>query len=1036
MPFKLTEWVRITHDNIPVYIRPESPDWFVPTKAGDELLQKLSKDESRSLSVAEEKFLMRLPDEATTTYHGRKELLQLGKLRELWFHLTNKCNISCNHCLFGSSPTVSSTSDSELPTKRVLELTAQAEKLGCTLFALTGGEPLIHPGADKIITRILEIESSHVAILSNGLNAQKFFSKNRYNFERCHLQISVDGIKDTHDEIRGQGMFAVLKKSLNWLSSEGIPFTLSMCVTKSNVAQMKEVIEFAAQTGASNVHFMWYFVRGRGKAQRFVASETIYTHLLEAMDASKRTGVAIDNIEAIKSMIFAPCGTIHDGSTAGWESLAVGPDNKIYPSPATVGIDALGTPIDIDLEESWKKSLVLTELRQTTCKDISTPFKLLLGGGDTDHSWMHSEEFTGNDPYARLYEKTALKLITDKAAQSTDHNSPKLLLKMGDKLDKCSDHGKVALTHTNCLLAVAGKDSLTIVKDFYTAAADTAKEDILNPACYAPELMEHIPEKFRFRGYGCGSPVMDAEIKSGEYVVDLGSGRGIECFIASKIVGPSGKVTGIDMLDPMLDHSRIGKQEVAANLGYDNMNFRKGYLESLPIEDNSANLLLSNCVLNLSADKRKTFSEMFRVLKPGGRLTISDVVCENEPGPEIRNDDTLHGECIAGAQTIKNLVGLLDEAGFKSICMLKRFPYRVVGGHNFYSLTFSALKPSVKNMTKVMFRGPFATGQTAQGELLVPGTITEIPLEEAHQLGEQIFILDDEGNISNMMVGSSCCCPTPDSFDKPADTAMADLPSAGHGVSMKNSTGCMVCGAELTYLTEYEKKICAFCGEEHEANACCENNHFVCDKCHSEDGLEVLPHILISSTETDMIDLLMKVRNHPAIPMHGPEHHALVPGIIVAAYRNSGGKINNKVIETAISRGAKIAGGFCGFMGICGAAIGVGVAISAILEATPLTPDLRSTAQKGTLTALELIAKIKAARCCQRDSWLALQAAAEVSKATLGLRITADKHMVCSQMDSNQECMGRKCPVILNNKGNHIPLTLKLNLSVNSVKKS
>ena len=123
-------------------------------------------------------------------------------------------------------------------------------------------------------------------------------------------------------------------------------------------------------------------------------------------------------------------------------------------------------------------------------------------------------------------------------------------------------------------------------------------------------------------------------------------------------------------------------------------------------------------------------------------------------------------------------------------------------------------------------------------------------------------------------------------------------------------------------------------------------------------------------------------------------------------------------------------------MGICGAAIGVGVAISAILEATPLTPDLRSTAQKGTLTALELIADIKAARCCQRDSWLALQAAAEVSKETLGLRITADKHMVCSQMDSNQECMGRKCPVILNNKGNHIPLTPKLNLSVNSVKKS
>lgn len=1032
MPFILTEWIRIIHDNTPVYIRPESPDWFVPTKSGDELLQKLAGDKNLCLSIDDKKFLMRLPDEATTSYHGRKELLQPGKLRELWFHLTNKCNISCNHCLFGSSPSVSTTSD--LATERVLELTGQAEKLGCKLFALTGGEPLIHPGAAKIISRMLEIESSHVAILSNGLNAKKFFSKQRYDFERCHLQISVDGIKDTHDEIRGQGMFAALEKSLQWLSSEAIPVTLSMCVTKSNVTQMKEVIEFAAKTGASNVHFMWYFVRGRGKPQRFVDSDTIYTHLLEAMEASEQSGVTIDNIEAVKSMIFAPCGTIHDGSTAGWESIAIGPDNRMYPSPATVGIEELATSIDISIEDSWRKSPVLTALRETTCKDISTPFKLLLGGGDTDHSWMHSGEFTGKDPYSKLLEKTALKLITDKAAQSTPHESPKLLLKMGDKLDKCSDHGKVALTHTNCLLAVAGKDSLTVVKDFYTAAADTPKEDILNPACYAPDLMEHIPDEFRFRGYGCGSPVMDAEIKSGEHVVDLGSGRGIECFIASKMVGPSGTVTGIDMLDPMLDHSRRGKESVAANLGYDNMDFRKGYLESLPLEENSANLLLSNCVLNLSGDKRKTFSEMFRVLKPGGRLTISDVVCESEPGPEIRNDDTLHGECIAGAQTIKNLVGLLDEAGFESILMLKRFPYRTVGGHDFYSLTFSARKPSAEKMTKVMFRGPFAAVQTAQGELLAPGTIAKLPEEEAHQLGEQVFIFDEAGNISNMTVGSSCCCPTPDSFDRPVPAA--DVPSADHAVSMKNTTGCMICGTELIYLTRYEKRICAFCGNEYEANAYCVNNHFVCDKCHSEDGLEVLPHLLISSTETDMINLLMKIRNHPAIPMHGPEHHALVPGIIVAAYRNSGGKIDDTVIETAISRGAKIAGGFCGFMGICGAAIGVGIAISAIIEATPLTPDSRSTAQKGTLAALESIAQIKAARCCQRDSWLALQAAAKLSKETLGLRITADQHMVCSQMGTNMECMGRNCPVILNNKGNHILLATESNLSVNSVKKS
>lgn len=716
MPFNIKEWTRITHNNLPVYLRPESPDWFVTTPAGDKILQKMQVEPEYEFSIEERRFIMRLPETTGRTYPGRAELLKTDSLRELWFHLTDNCNMTCRHCLFSSSP----QEKREMSTEKVLNLTGQAEKLGCKMFALTGGEPLIHRGIHKIISRMLKIDGSHVAILTNGLTVRNFFSAHRYDFNRCHLQISVDGIGKTHDKIRGQGMFYALESSLDWLSTERIPFTISMCVTRSNVEEMKDVVEFAAKTGASNVHFMWYFVRGRGESDQFAPIEKIYKNLLEAKEVGERCGVAIDNIEAVKSMVFAPCGTIHDGSTAGWESLAVGPDYCLYPSAATVGIRNLATPISENLEQTWKKSNILGKLRNTSCKGLDTPFKFFHGGGDTDHSYMNSKAFTGHDPYSPLYEKIALQLITEKAAESTFLPGPKLLLKMGDKLDKCSGHGPVALTHTNCLLAVAGKDSLAVVKDFYTAAADAAKEDILNPAFYAPELMDHIPEQFRFRGYGCGSPILDAGIKSGEHVVDLGSGRGIECFIAAKITGPEGRVTGIDMLDPMLTHARKGQKAVVQRLGYDNLDFRKGYLESLPVSDGSADLLLSNCVLNLSADKRKTFSEMFRILKPGGRLTISDVVCETEPGPEIRNDDTLHGECIAGAQTEKNLVGLLEEAGFESIFMLKRFPYRTVAGHQFYSLTFAAGKPADSTTVRTMFRGPLATGITSGGILLTP----------------------------------------------------------------------------------------------------------------------------------------------------------------------------------------------------------------------------------------------------------------------------------------------------------------------------
>ncbi len=1039
MSFKISEWTRLIYNDLPVYLRAQSPDWFVPTPEGDAALKRLSNTKTTYSSLEDRRFFMRLPDSCRDEYPGRSALLKTDTLRELWFHVTDNCNMTCRHCLFSSSP----QAKREIPTERVIELTEQADKLGCKMFALTGGEPLIHKGAHEIISSMLAIRDSHVAILTNGLSVKNFFTDKNYDFNRLHLQISVDGIGKTHDKIRGKGMFAALENSLSWLSGEKIPFTISMCVNKSNVKEMKDVVEFAARSGATNVHFMWYFVRGRGESKQFAKISTIYKHLLEAKQAGERTGVAIDNIEAVKNMIFAPCGTIHDGSTAGWEALAVGPDNCIYPSAATVGIDRLSTPIDESLEKAWKESSVLNELRSTSCKDLSSPFRFFHGGGDTDHSYMNNNTFCGDDPYSEIYERLALELITEKAAESRRHDSAKLLLKMGDKLDRCSGHGPVALTHTNCLLAVAGKDSLAVVKDFYTEAADNAKEDILNPACYAPDLMDHIPERFRFRGYGCGSPVMDASIKQGEHVVDLGSGRGIECFIAAKLCGSEGRVTGIDMLDPMLDHARKGQAAVSEKLGYDNMNFRKGYLESLPLEDNSADLLLSNCVLNLSADKRKTFSEMFRILKPGGRLTISDVVCETEPGPEIRNDDALHGECIAGAQTQKNLVGLLEESGFGSVTIIKRFPYRSVGGHQFYSLTFAAYKPSIDEPVKAIFRGPIKTALTSSGKMLIPGSVNELSKSEADQLGEQIFIINEDGGVENIFIGSSCCCPTPDSFDAPSKAPAIEIKSRQQSTKsssntlsgLKSSEGCMACGAELEYLTEYRTMNCVFCGQEHEANAHCINGHFVCDACHSEDGISILPHLLKSSTETDMIALLQKIRSHPAIPMHGPEHHAMVPGIIVAAYRNSGGQVDDKVIDTAISRGAKVAGGFCGFMGVCGAAIGVGAAMSAILEATPLTAEKRSIAQKGTLTALKYISDIEAARCCQRDSWLALKAAAQVSSEVLGLRIKADAHILCDQMKTNKECMGRNCPVIRNNKGNESPVIQLLGSITDSVKK-
>lgn len=1029
MSFDRSEWIRIIHNDTPVYVRPNSTDWFVPNKKADDLLTGMDTDPLKKPDDNAIRFLERLPDKVTEKYQGRSKLLEKPILRELWFHLTDRCNMACTHCLFSSKP----SSGRELRTEKILKLINEADDAGCKVFALTGGEPFVHPGLDRILSRIMAIKNSHIVILSNGMETGQFLKSKKWDSTRLHLQISVDGIGTTHDQIRGKGMFDRLKSNLSELKALSIPFTISMCVTRSNVKQMSDVVNFAAENGASNVHFMWYFIRGRAKSEEFIPASSIMDHLLRAEKIAADNGITIDNIEAIKSMIFAPCGTIHDGSTAGWESVAVGPDGLLYPSAATVSIPALATPIESGLMDALKKSSILESIRQTTAVELSSPLKLFLGGGDMDHSYMHKGTFSGDDPYAKLNESIALELITRKSKESPDGESPRLLLKMGDVLSRCSDHGAVALTHNNCLLAVAGNDSLSVVKDFYTRAAETSNEDILNPVCYSENVIAHIPEKFRFRGYGCGSPVLDAGIKEGENIADLGSGRGIECFIAAKMTGKKGHVIGIDMLTPMLEHAENGHKAVATELGYDNMEFRKGYLEQMPLENDCMDLILSNCVLNLSTDKRRTFSEIFRVLKPGGRITVSDVVCDSEPGAAIRNDETLNGECIAGALTVKNLTGLLTESGFEGFSIIKRFPYRKVGGQQFYSMTFSAIKPEPSITVKAIYRGPFVSARMPDGTLIVPGKIQNMPESFAKSLGTQVFIIDDNNNVSNIDIGSSCCCPTPKDFDNSISAEVQEkccVPakeeqSAEVPDREKNITGCLLCGAELEYTTTTQKRTCVYCNKEFETNAHCINGHFVCDTCHSKDALLIIPRILIGSTETDMIELLLKTRNHPSIPIHGPEHHALVPAVITAAYRNSGGKIPDEAIISAMTRGSKIAGGYCGFMGICGAAIGVGIAISTILEATPYTAEARSAAQKGTLAALSSISELKAARCCQRDSWLALKACSRISSEILGIKLKSEVDIHCTQMKLNKECMGRDCPVIKNTAQQKQPKRIK-----------
>jgi arsenite methyltransferase len=160
-------------------------------------------------------------------------------------------------------------------------------------------------------------------------------------------------------------------------------------------------------------------------------------------------------------------------------------------------------------------------------------------------------------------------------------------------------------------------------------------------------------------GLGCGNPLALAEIQPGMTVLDLGSGAGFDAFLAWSKVGPSGRVIGVDMTDDMLARAR----ENAANLGASNVEFRKGFIERLPVEDNSVDLVISNCVINLSTDKPAVFAEIRRVLKPGGRMCVSDLVLLKELPPEVSKSVSAYVGCIAGASLMHDYVRLALEAG-------------------------------------------------------------------------------------------------------------------------------------------------------------------------------------------------------------------------------------------------------------------------------------------------------------------------------------------------------------------------------------
>ena len=217
---------------------------------------------------------------------------------------------------------------------------------------------------------------------------------------------------------------------------------------------------------------------------------------------------------------------------------------------------------------------------------------------------------------------------------------------------------------------------------------DATSEEISAAIGYSQEEMNLVPEANL--GLGCGNPIALGEFHDGETVVDLGSGAGFDCFLAARKVGQSGHVIGVDMTDEMLEKAR----ENAEKHGFKNVEFRKGYIDNLPIDDASIDIIISNCVINLAPDKLAVYKDAFRVLRPGGRMYVSDMVLLAELTPEQRSNEELIAGCVGGALLRDDYLAIVKQAGFRTEILMedKEISKTQYGGLPVISLKLGAYK--------------------------------------------------------------------------------------------------------------------------------------------------------------------------------------------------------------------------------------------------------------------------------------------------------------------------------------------------------
>ena len=735
-------------------------------------------------------------------YAGRSAHLSADKLSEVWIHTNNSCNLSCTHCLVSSSP----AADPGLPTAQLLQVIDQASECGAERFYFTGGEPFARPDIFELIEAVTEEKQAELIILTNGMlfQGKRLDRLAQLGRERLRLQISLDGAAaETNDRYRGRGAFDRIAEGTRAVAGLGFPVSLTTVVTRENLEELPRITGIVKDWGARSQHLMWMHRRGRvleTEPDAFPSCQELIGAARATAREAARLGVGLDNLESLKLRVNGRPGVKHDLGNQFWDSLCVYSDGTVYPSAACANHEPLaaGVVSNGNLRRIWQDSPVARRFRQASVANQSwlrdDPFRFILGGGDIEHSYFFSADGAGAgdlhapDPYYEVYRALARDVMVELAQEKrrglngrSSLDAPVVYHSMGEGALACGagrdpidvgDRTAVATLHSNCVLAFDIEGSRRVVREFYAKAAEKPQAALCCSAELDADEVGHIPKEVMDRSYGCGSPVALAQPVAGEATLDLGSGGGIDCFIAARKVGPSGRVIGVDMTEEMLAVANRNRTAVAERLGYDVVEFRRGFLERIPVESQSMDLITSNCVINLSPDKQAVFREMWRVLRAHGRTVVSDIV-SREPVPDrLRVNPRLWGECLSGALTEEEFATSLEQAGFHGLQILKRDFWKAVEGYAFYSVTlrgFKFEKTADRRFTgqRAVYLGPHKAVMDEEGHLFPRNEPVEVSTDTAARLGRppyrgsflilgqgrDLLLLEDDCRTP----GSSCC---------------------------------------------------------------------------------------------------------------------------------------------------------------------------------------------------------------------------------------------------------------------------------------